>query len=261
MYDGIKYIHGGKFVSSGSWTHPDRTIDTSEIILIVKGCAYICQDDVEYALNVGDVLRIEPGIRHFGYRESVEPLSFYWIHYTGVDQEDKLPPIYFNASEAYRAELLCRQIIHCERTDGYSCDVCSKLLSVLLSELELQSRGKNNADTNHLFDEISEWIRKNSDKLLKVSDVASKFSYNEDYICRLFKKGYPEGIKAYIDRCKMEKIKRELISGYSSLKRTALDNSFGDYKYFLKYFKYHEGITPSEFINAYGKQNINSKIE
>lgn len=259
MYDSIKYIHGGKFVSSGSWTHPDRTIDSCEIILIIKGCAYINSNGVEYTLNVGDCLRIEPGIRHFGYRESVDPLSFYWIHYTKADAYDKLPPIFFKASEAYRAELLCRQIIHCERTDGYSCDVCSKLLGVLLSELELQSRDAKSVNTDHLFDEISEWIRKNSDRLLKVSDVASKFSYNEDYICRLFKKGYPEGIKAYIDRCKMDKIKRELISGYSTLKRTALDNSFSDYKYFLKYFKYHEGITPSEFIKAYGKQNINNK--
>mgnify|MGYP004588327903 CR=1 FL=1 len=258
MYNGLKYIHGGKFISNNVWIHPDRVIDSNEIIIMIKGTAYINANDKNRVLTAGDILRIDPGERHFGYKTSDDGASFYWLHFLLDDKSEPLPPEFFTPEDSYQAELICRQIIHCERTDGYPCDVCDLLMRVLLAELCFQSRNTDDGESQ-LFRSICDYVRKNSEKMIRVSDVAKQFSYNPDYLCRFFKRYYKPGIKQYIDNVKIERIKKELISENSDLKTVAYNNSFTDYKYFLKFFKYHEGVTPSEFRNSYCDQNINNK--
>ena len=41
MFEEIKWISSGKFVSRGEWIHPDRIIDSYEIIFVIKGTVYI----------------------------------------------------------------------------------------------------------------------------------------------------------------------------------------------------------------------------
>ncbi len=259
MFDSVRYIHGGKFISKGSWAQSDRIIDSFEIIIMIKGAAYINVGGIDRTLLPGDVLRINPGIRHYGYKTSDIETSFYWLHFiTDGNVDDGFPPEMFTPDDSYQSELICRQIIHCERADGYPRETCDLLMRVLLAELCVQSRGYSEKDSR-VFRSICDFIRKNSDRMLRVSDVAAEFSYNEDYLGRLFKRYYPAGIKAYIDAKKMEKLKKELISGISDLKTIAAENSFSDYRYFLKYFRYHEGITPSKFRETYCVQNINNK--
>ena len=258
MYNSLKYIHGGKFISNSVWIHPDRVIDSNEIIIMIKGTAYINANGKNRILTAGDVLRIDPGTRHFGYKTSDNVTSFYWLHFLLGDKSDHLPPEFFTPEDSYQAELICRQIIHFERTDGYPDDVCNLLMCVLLAELCFQSRSAGDSESQ-LFRSICDYVRKNSEKMIRVSDVANQFSYNPDYLCRFFKRYYKPGIKHYIDNIKIERIKKELISENSDLKTIAYNNSFTDYKYFLKFFKYHEGVTPSEFRNSYCDQNINNK--
>lgn len=42
------------------------------------------------------------------------------------------------------------------------------------------------------------------------------------------------------------------------MQEIAAKSGFSDYKLFLKYFRYHEGVTPSEFRSAYYKIHTNN---
>ena len=258
MFDNVSFVHGGKFVSRGRWIHPTRINDTTEIIIVTKGVAYLRTGDNEAELREGDVLLIGEGTPHGGYRESEGDVSFYWLHFKG-DFNDFLPSANpFHPESTYPAELLSRQIIHYEKTAGYPKEATDYLIRVLLMELYASSLNTR-SEGSRVFVSICEWIRQNSDLTLRVSDVAAHFSYNEDYVTRLFKRYSTVGIKEYIIERKLQRIKQALISGTASLREIASENSFSDYKYFLKYFKYHEGMSPSKFRELYQNQHINNK--
>ena len=71
----------GEFRSSGEWSHPLRTINSYEFILVKTGTLYLKEDITEYELNSGDMIILEPGKIHGGYRTSTEKISFYWLHF------------------------------------------------------------------------------------------------------------------------------------------------------------------------------------
>ena len=77
MYD---YCFGGLFKSEDSWIHPDALINTNEIIFVTKGTVFIEEDGAEYTLRENDVLYLEKGKPHGGFKESCG-VEFYWIHF------------------------------------------------------------------------------------------------------------------------------------------------------------------------------------
>lgn len=257
MYETIKYIHGGRFVSRDDWKHPERIIDSTEIILAVKGTFYITSGETEYVMTPGDVLRLDAGVKHFGSRLSTSEVSFYWVHFTGCDTAE-LPPIYFRPESTAQAELITRQLLHYANTDEYPKEAVEALLKVLLIELKAEHL-KSGAGNNRLYATVKEWVRVNCDLPIKVSDVAAQFCYNEDYLNRVFKQFYPAGLKAYIDEVKMQRIKHDLITEAMSLQDISEKYAFSDYKYFLKYFKYHEGLSPTKYRQLYYNVHMNNK--
>ena len=87
----------------------------------------------------------------------------------------------------------------------------------------------------------------------------TKGGYNADYISRLFKAHYGKSLKEYMSNVKIDYIKQLLLTSELPLSDVAYNAGFYDYKYFLKFFKYHEGITPTQFLKAYPKTHINKK--
>ncbi len=257
MYDKIHFIHGGKFISRGKWKHPERTIDNTEIIIVTKGTVHIALDAREYTLTPGDVLRISPGVHHGGTRISDNNVSFYWLHLSGAE-DGELPPVYLRPENIAQAELIARQLLHYATTEGYPQECVDYLIRLLIIELNAEDL-RAGASNHRLFSAVKEWVRINCDLPIKVADVARQFNYNEDYLNRVFKMFYPDGLKAYIDAMKMQRIKNDLINESMSLVDIAARYSFGDYKYFLKYFKYHEGISPTKYRQAFYNLHTNNK--
>lgn len=257
MYDNIHFIHGGKFISRGKWKHPERTIENTEIIIVTKGTVHIALDEREYTLTPGDVLRISPGVHHGGTRISDNDVSFYWLHLCGAE-DGELPPEYFHPENIAQAELIARQLLHYASTEGYPRECVDYLIRLLIIELNAEDL-RASASNHRLFSAVKEWVRINCDLPIKVADVARQFNYNEDYLNRVFKMFYPDGLKAYIDAMKMQRIKNDLINESMSLADIAARYSFGDYKYFLKYFKYHEGISPTKYRQAFYNLHTNNK--
>lgn len=56
MFETVKYISSGRFISRGQWIHPRRTISSNEIIFVLEGTVNINEDGKEYSLVKNDVL-------------------------------------------------------------------------------------------------------------------------------------------------------------------------------------------------------------
>ncbi len=252
MFESINYASCGKFISRGEWIHPDRIINTYEIIFVTKGTVYINENGIDYTLGQSDLLLLEPNLRHFGYKESSDT-SFYWLHYVG--STDWELPKQMHIESPYNLSILCKQLVHYSSENNFP-ECLDYLIRLILAEI---SGSKIILTENKLVNRVSEWIKANNDVILKVSDVADFFGYNTDYLSRLFKRHFGASLKQYIDRTKIQFIKNQLLNTNLSLHEIAYNCGFGEYKYFIKFFSNHEKLTPTEFRRAYSKTHINHK--
>ena len=252
MYETIKFVKGGRFYSNGEWRHPERIIDTVELIIVSEGLVSMFVEDRRYEARHGDIIRILPGERHGGVNTSTET-SFFWIHFTGA-AEGELPPELIAPRSFSRIELISKELLHYAKDPAYSPECADWALKLLLSEI---ARSEDETD-GKLASEVKEWIRRNITSAIKTKDAARAFGYNEDYLNRIFRKSVGRSLKQHIDTARLDAIKRELLVGEESLTELSVRYGFSEYKYFLKFFKYHEGMSPSKFRQTYYNIHTNS---
>lgn len=253
MYEGVMYCGAGKFVSRGEWMHPERVITSHKIIFVLNGTVYITEDGTQYQLQTNDLLLLEPNKRHFGYKAS-NNTSFYWLHFTGESMSDFFLK-HQTLHDPYRLLLLFKQLLHyrSEEQAGECLDYFTRLILFECFSLQKQQL------ISKSLAEVAAWIRSNRDTLLTVEQISKHFGYNADYLSRRFRAHYGTSLKEYINTVKMQYIKQMLLTSERPLTEIAGHAGFHDYKYFLKFFKYHEGITPTQFLKAYPRTHVNNR--
>jgi YesN/AraC family two-component response regulator len=253
MFEAAKYDGCGKFVSRGEWSHPDRTIDSYEIIFVVSGKVHICENGVEYTLQSNDMLLLEPHCRHFGYKPSKDT-SFYWMHW--LCEDNLLPQLKCcHVENPYNLSMLFGRLAY-YAADMVLPEMCDYVTRLILAEIYLL---QEKSSESHTANKVIEWIRANGDLPLKTAEVAEHFGYNSDYLSRLLKKHSGKNLKNHIDEAKIAFVKNLLLNTNASLAEIAAMAGFEEYKYFLKFFKYHEKMTPTAFCNIYTKTHTNNK--
>ena len=249
MIKNLKFKSAGHFSTGEKWAHPSTTVASWEMIYMIEGEAHIYVGDTRISVGKGDALLMPPGIEHGGFKESYGATSFFWVH-VNCDKESgealRSLPTVMPSADFTQIPTLTRQLIHRARHNVYSSEIKDLAATLLFSEYEVFAR-KNAGSGDSLVNRISEWVRINSEKPLRVSDLALEFGYNEDYLSRIFKKRTGISIKLFINDMRMNLLRNQLLSTDLPLKRIAADFGFEDCKSFLKFFTYHEGITPTEF--------------
>ena len=253
MFENVKNHYAGKFVSNGEWKHPDQVNESYEIIFVTKGEAFINKGGKEYALGTNDILLIEPQVRHFGYQISTNT-EFFWLHWY-ADTNLLEGTNHITVENPYHITLYFRQLIE-SRVMNKPMEIQDYLTRLILLELSINAKQPT---TNTVAEQIKAWIRANSNTPLTTAQVANQFGYNADYLNRMFKTSFQKTVKQYIDEERILYIKLLMLKYTPPLKELAMFAGFSDYKYFLKFFKYHEGITPTEFYKQFAKLHINSR--
>ena len=253
MFEQVKNCGAGKFISSDSWIHPDRVIDSYEIIFVTKGTVYINKNGQNFQLKTNDIFLLEPNIRHYGYQSSTDT-EFFWLHFTSPENPLQ-KSVYTTNENPYRISLYFRQLIEARVMDmpPETLDYLTRLILI-----ELYSNTKQ-ANINALSEKIHAWIKANCNAAITAAQIARHFGYNADYINRLYKSSFQKTVKEAIDEERMRYVKMLMLYDNLPLKEVAMKAGFSDYKYFLQFFKYHEGITPTQFCKQFSKIYINSR--
>lgn len=262
----------------------ERKIDSYELICGLKGCAYIEQDGERFEVTPGRTLLLLPGRVHRGYRPSEGEVSFYWMHFlcpaaklmderaanqalraaaASARSARVVLPTLLTCTEGERLAIWVRQLLHCAASGAYSQVAADYLLTLVLIEASRQAmqaaRLLPRPPSDRKLAEMREWIRLNLDEALSVEAVARRFGFNRDYLCRLFKRYTGMPLLRYINEQRMQKA-RELLSGTRRpVKDISLSLGFGDEKYFMKRFRQSEGLTPSQYRNAFYLAHMNKK--
>lgn len=250
-----RYCNAGKFTSRSEWIHPLYNNETTELMFVTEGEFLLEENGNEYKLSSGDIIYLDAGKTHKGVKITDSKVSFYWIHFY-LPNGEVMPIKHLTLREVYPVSLLCRQILHYAESKA-SPKVLDSLLCVLIEEIDSQDIKKESLGS--LAERIVEWLRINSDRQLKTSDISERFGYNEDYISRLLKHEYGRTLKQMIVDKRMEYIKYLLSETELTLTDISFRSGFTDVKLFLKFFAYHEGITPTEYRATYKSGHTNNR--
>ncbi len=242
----VQYAVAGKTVAPVGWSHPSSNTETHELLFCTHGKIYIGLGFERFVLSEGEAAILPAGTRRYGFRENTETAEFYWAHFSG--DLGTLPPR--STPDAERTERLFGELILYSRSPEYDDEACTCALRLVLFEMMRAGAVNEDAPYSKLF-AICEWISQNSDRPLRVSDVAAAFNYNEDYITRLFKVHYKPGVKSYIDAVRIKRIRELLLSTDLKIKEISEKMGFANTKAFHKFFKYHENISAAAFRELY----------
>ena len=249
------YERIGEFHSIEPWCHPVRTIGSLEMILILEGTVHLREGNTAYTLQPNQILLLEPGIEHGGTAESKDPVVFYWFHFhTNLP----LPVKYYAGSESYEIKQMMKRLLHITNTPGrptYEADAQGYLIFEALRTLTAEAA----ADTRVSIGQITEYIRIHRRRNLTVKELAQHFHYHPDYIGKLFQQHLGVGLKEYLNRQRLELAKDLLLSTNHSLKQVSQELGYETENLFIKFFQYHEKISPTAFRQKYSNTHMNSR--
>lgn len=249
-----QYSFAGLFQTDEEWIHPTRVIDTYEIMLITAGNVHLFEEDKRWTLSPGEFIVLRPGRQHGGFGKSHGETSFYWIHFHS-EETLSLPEVPTQIDDSARLNTLCRQLLHVANAPGYPPYAVQAAFELLYCEVLRACEERRG--TSRLVDETAEWIRINSARRLSAREAAAHAGYHPDYLSVLFKNAYALTLKQYIAVERMKLIRNQLLTTADSVKTVASRLDFESEEHFIHYFRYHEGLSPTQYRNLYDHTHLN----
>lgn len=249
----ITFEYAGLFSSKGDWTHPERVEKTFEIIYVTSGLVRLREEETLYEVPRGALLVLEPGRMHVGVGIE-QNVSFYWLHF---HTQDGRLPFRSRFFESFSVPHVFKELLHYAFLPTPHEAMVNALLVRILTELEFSERTISASDKQ--AEMIYEWLRVNASARLRIADVARHFGFSPDYLSRLVKKQYGASAKDILDTFLLNRAKGLLANTEKYVKEIAYELEFSDDKAFIGFFKYHEGVYPSEFRNRYYRIHMNNR--
>ncbi|MFA6507003.1 MAG: AraC family transcriptional regulator [Treponemataceae bacterium] len=284
----IPLVSCGNLINETAWIHKERIIDTFELIVGVRGNVYIRQDDEKHVVKPGSSLLLLPNHQHGGYAYSSQPISFYWVHFqlktfSILDDEEGLKklngigknpyshmsnqavlPLFCDSVPDSKLDILFHQLLHLVSDPVYSTLAADYTLTSLLiqsTQNMLRSYNQNNKESanSSTFEKSLEWVRQNYTTNVSTKEVAARYLYNSNYYSKLFRAQTGMCLLEYINTLRISKAKTLLYQTEARVKEIANEIGFADEKYFMRVFKQIEGISPTQYRNAFYKTHLNQQ--
>lgn len=260
--DPIDVDNGGLFVSPGKGGHPDRTMDTYELIFVRSGRLAMMEREKRFDLQAGQCLLLYPHRRHRGCGPYEKDLSFYWIHFRFKNASSKksglcLPQLATPARPDRMAELFHR-LLDGQEAGDFGPHEAGLLLLLLLSEASRPAVPKSQSSPSGPSALALALIAKDFRKGLRPSDVARALRLNPDYLGRLFRKAQGCTLTEAIHREQLREARSLLREGLLNLDETARACGFGDARYFRRIFRRYHGLNPRPYRKLHTRVHINT---
>ncbi|KFI85146.1 AraC family transcriptional regulator [Bifidobacterium reuteri DSM 23975] len=169
-------------------------------------------------------------------------------------------PSRFIVQNMNRILLAARNLLSVTNSYRYSQRENDFLTSCLLIELsdDYLSTLANATTSERRTAPITAWIHTNMSSSLSVIDVASHFMLNPDYLTRLFKRENGVTLRDYIVSLRIETAKALLVRTDLPIPMVARYAYFNDARNFMKQFKKHTSLTPTNYRKTFAQPHINT---
>ena len=192
------------------------------------------------------------------------PARYFWLRFQSAGPSAatqvrlSLFPVPLGESAFNRFSYGFHQLVGAGAGLSASSDLCDYMLSVLLLSLrEAEPPAPRNAVAARMLD----YIRLHCCEPLTLPDVSRALGYSEDYLSRLLHQHVSCSFRQYIHRLRMQRAKKELLSGVKSVQEIAEECGYSNAKFFSTSFLKCEGIAPSAYRNLYASGFVRESAE
>lgn len=261
----IQASNAGLFVSRGLGMHPDRVINSFELIFVKEGRLRLEEEGQLFDVQAGESLVLWPQRRHRGTEVFAPNLSFYWTHFGVLDDGEQREqglrvPQHARVARPDHLTTLFRRLLDDQETLGL--EPLSASLTVLLMLLEVansdSARSPADSSAALLAGRADALIRARYHEPLCASSIAEELHCNPDYLGRVFRRIYGCTLTEAIHRRRLQQARNQLLEGLESVEEIAHRCGFEDAGYFRRLFKRFEGISPRAFRHVYARMHVNT---
>ena len=260
---GLRVVSAGLFVCPGYGVHPDRVIDSYEIIFVRSGRLGIAEGERTYEVGAGEALWMRPGVRHHGTRPHEADLSFYWAHFylpkggrkkTGAGVEQ-----YSRPARTERVGEWFHRLVELLESGAPEAEEASLLLLLLWRELARVQAPANPNAGEALAARAEQYIATQFPRGIHAGDVAKAMGCHPDYLGRVFRRAHGCTVSEAIHRRQLQEARWRLREGGPGIEEVALACGFREPRYFRKLFTEAQGVSPREYRKLHARIRVNTR--
>lgn len=267
----IESENGGLFISRGIGRHPNRVIDSYEVIDVLRGKLRLSEEGRDFAVSAGEYLLMIPGLRHWGFEDYPPDLEFYWLHFrvsppTVGSQGETLDALRLEMprtgrlSDPERLAELFRWFLDAQEKQDLDQKLANMLCLAILHVIDHRHvRPADDDDRVPLTAREARRILSRSFQAdISTSLIARELACNPDYLGRIYRKSYGNSIMDDLHSLRIKLAKRLLLDENMNVNEVARQCGFQDPAYFRRVFKRNAGLAPREFRKMYSHMHINT---
>lgn len=266
---GVSVVSCGLFMSSGQGTHPDRTLDNHELIVVRQGTLSVWEDGVRFDVPPEHALLLSAGKHHRGASPFERNLSFYWIHFVVEGSTQKaLSARSGGAIEVPKltrvprfdcvAELFHRYLDDQEArrlTPIYS----ATLLLQILSEVGRPPLESTATHADVLVGRAEAHITRHLTEQLSTARIAHALKTNPDYLNRAFRTVHHMTITEYIHRRRLRDACGMLRETTDTIAQIAAVCGYPTIGHFRRMFIRYRGLSPAAYRQLMARAYVNAR--
>lgn len=261
----VRAENAGLFVSRGRGVHPDRVLDSHELIFVREGVLSIEEEGRGFEVGQGQSLILWPGSRHRGTAPYPPDLSFYWIHFFAKNVPDpgSAPTTVVQHATVGRPDHLAelfRRFLDDQEAGRLLPTPADLLLMLMLCEVSDSDGARASAENNAavLAGRADAHIRTHFHHRISTASLARELECNPDYLGRVFRLAYGKTPTEAIHWRRLRHARRMLLESDRNVEEISRTCGFRDVRYFRRLFKRHEGMTPLAFRKLYAQMHVNT---
>jgi len=258
MRTDFHFLNGGRFISRGRGKHPERVIDSIELIYVLSGRLGIAEEEREYDLRAGDFLILRPGLKHRGTVPYPADLSFFWGHFTGPEKKAARLPQAGRAARPERCAAYFEQLLNESVSDGDG-TTCDLLLALLLHETALTRHDGDTERRPELAEAARNFLRVHFAEPVTVAAAAAELGCNAAYLGRVFRRRFGCSFADMLNRVRLKKAAALLTGSPLSVKETLFACGFSDPAYFRRRFFRQYAMQPSRYRKLHAAMHVNTE--
>lgn len=223
--------------------------------LVTKGKGRLIIDKNAYDVEAGDCFIVPPNRMTSYTADAVDPFSYYWIGFGGIDALELLIKAGFLTNDTYvirpaQFDAILKRLINVTNvnsTDGTAEYILIGELYLIFADM-INVSAKTDSEAVYVEEALS-FIKDNYQKFITVSDIADHLGIDRTYLFRLFKKEINISPMDYLINLRIEKAKLMLINTNKPVKEIAQLIGYSSYTSFVRSFKNKCKVLPNEFRN------------
>jgi AraC-like DNA-binding protein len=254
------------------WTYTRRSYNLYIMIFCLSGQIPITEEGLVYTLKAGEVLVLDPALRHWGHRPIEEDAQYYYVYFlheapvvyiedqdidwkTHIAQStkrDAAPPLNqymfipkYAAIEMGPVENVLSDMVAAHRA------LClenvlklQSLLSELFVLLQAGVRIRKSSRSFAIGEQVKQFLQDHYTLPIHAKELEERFHFHFDYISRCLKEHTGMTPLQYLHFLRLNEAKQLLANSDLSLPDIAEKVGMKDYNYFSRLFRQRFGISP-----------------